>query len=88
MKHFHIQILPQICCSNMLVLGLRPGTIPSLSFDFHLKVQQHLTSTLRRIIIGTFPREKLCPAFGAGLNSKLNIPFHAQVIYISSNSYG
>jgi hypothetical protein len=38
MKHLQIQILPQICRSNMLVLGFRPGTIPSWRFDFHFKV--------------------------------------------------
>jgi hypothetical protein len=41
MKHFQIQILPQIYCGYMLVLGFRPGTIPSWRFDFHLKVERY-----------------------------------------------
>jgi len=37
MKHLQIQIFPQICCSNMLVLGFRPAQYQAGDSIFILK---------------------------------------------------
>jgi hypothetical protein len=42
MKNLQIQILPQIRGDDMLMLGLRPRTIPSWRFDVHLEVEMML----------------------------------------------
>jgi hypothetical protein len=77
MKHFQLQILPQIGCSNMFMLGFRPGTVPSWRFNFHLKVERFETNTSCNSVIASF-NAKIRFALVAGLKSDTNNIFYIQ----------